>query len=332
MDTERQKSLPPDKSPTLVTLDTKKEIENLLGSPLKRKLSNIGKDYFFYEDRSVLVFDEESQEYHFITKEGRARLRYIKRQTERVLKDETALDSAQIIGEGKSGLPSKVYKLETEDGEIAVKTTDRAGFMMRELAEEITKSDVSQGSIDIRLGKKSRRKLVQQMSLKDTVELYKKLEELGIKKPDFYGFTVRREPKEKEIQEYQFMEMIDRPTIQSIIDKAASLDLESGNVDIDQLPYAQFLKQISMEHYNGDTDTLIKAIVGGFFKFVKDTKNTVTMSGDNIGDIEMDNVFLIGYNEETNTPDFMVIDPIREQMLFRPLTGDNDRLLINKKQ
>ena len=61
-------------APTLVQLREKKGEENLFGSPLVRQRNHNGKDFYFYEDGSVLVHDSEEGFYHFITQEGRERL------------------------------------------------------------------------------------------------------------------------------------------------------------------------------------------------------------------------------------------------------------------
>lgn len=302
-------------SPTIQHLETKRGVENLQGSHLKTKRSLFGKEYSFYDDGSVLIVDPRRQEYHFLTAEGRALGKKARKRAKALIQDDTSLQHMRLLGEGKGGF-SKVYEMETETGSIAVKATDQAGFFLKEhMGEATSKQD---NELD---GVPRGKKIVQKMSLRDTVELFKQLDTLGIKQPEFYGFTVRRNSTDNQIQEFQFMEPIHRPTVQAILDKAMEIDSRgAGEFDDEELPNSKFLTEMMDKYYQGDFGKLVTDTVRSFYSFVLDTKDAVFASGDDIGDLEMDNIFLIGYDEENKRPEFMIIDPIREQVLIRSIT------------
>ena len=146
--------------------------------------------------------------------------------------------------------------------------------------------------------------------------MFRKLDEAGIRKPEFYGFTIKRNPNNNEIQEFQFMERIDRPTVESIFEAAAEArQNHPGALYLSKLPYAEFLTELSHKYFNGDDDALMKALAKSFRDFVRNVKETIP----NIADLEMCNIFLVGYNETDQQLEFMLIDPIEEEVFIRPI-------------
>ena len=313
-------------SPTIKALDTKRDIENLSGYPLVKRKNLFGKEFSFYDDGSVLVVDPSQLEYHFITREGREKGRELRRSVEDIVKNDQRLNQMKMLGEGKGGF-SKVFELDTPAGPIAVKATDKVGFFLKELMEDATRKAEFTDPLSELTRRRSGKKIVQKMSLADTTRLFRKLDEAGIRKPEFYGFTVRRNPGNNEIQEFQFMERIDKPTVESILE--AAIDTEqnhTGGLDPSKFAYTKFLADLSNKYFRGDNNALMKALVRSFRDFVRSVKEAVP----NIADLEMDNIFLVGYDETDQRLEFMLIDPIEERVYIRPIQslGDN---LINYK-
>lgn len=310
-------------SPTIKALDKKRDIENLSGSPLMKRKNLFGKEFSFYDDGSILVVDPSQQEYHFLTREGREKGRELRRSVEDIVKNDQRLSQMKMLGEGKGGF-SKVYELETPTGAIAVKATDKVGMLLRDL-EGNSDSQIPP-SLRTLLEGRSNRITVQRKSLADTMKFFKKLDEAGIRQPESYGFSVKRDPNDDGIQEFQFMERIDRPTVLSIFESAADArDITSGEFDVSKLPYPDLLRQIAIKHYSGNTRDMLRAIKSSYDDFVRGVKEAVPY----ISDLEMDNIFLIGYNETDKELEFMLIDPIEEHVYIRPIQNRPD--LINYK-
>ena len=59
----------------------------------------------------------------------------------------------------------------------------------------------------------------------------------------------------------------------------------------------------------------MKTLVRSFSDFVRSVKEAVP----NIADLERDNIFLVGYDETRQQLEFMLIDPIEEQVYIRPI-------------
>ncbi|MBI2033468.1 MAG: hypothetical protein HYT10_03350 [Candidatus Levybacteria bacterium] len=313
-------------SPTIKALDTKRDTENLSGSPLTRRKNLFGKEFSFYDDGSVLVVDPTSQEYHFITQEGREKGRELRRSAEEIISNDQRLGEMKMLGEGKGGF-SRVFELDTPAGPIAVKATDKAGFFLKELMEEATKKAEYSDPLSELTRRQSGKKIVQKMSLTDTMRLFRKLDEAGIRKPEFYGFSVRRNPGNNEIQEFQFMERIDRPTVESILEAAIDAEQnQTGGLDPSKFAYTEFLADLSDKYFRGDNDALMKAIVRSFRDFVRSVKEAVP----NIADLEMDNIFLVGYDETDQQLEFMLIDPIEENVYIRPIQSSKTNLINNR--
>lgn len=312
-------------SPTIKALDTYRFTENLSRSPLTKRKNLFGKEFSFYDDGSVLVVDPSRQEYHFITRKGRGKGRGLRRSAEEIITNDRRLCQMRMLGEGKGGF-SKVYELDTPAGPIAVKTTDKAGFFLKELMEEATRKAKRADPLSELTGRRSR-KIVQKMSLADTMRLLGKLDEAGIRKPEFYGFTVRRSPDNNEIQEFQFMERIDRPTVLSIIEAAIEArQSETGALDSSKFEYTDFLVELSDKHFGGDNEAFMKALVYSLRDFVKNVKIAVP----NIADLEMDNIFLVGYDKTGQQLEFMLIDPIEEKVFIRPIQSQKKILKYPK--
>ena len=313
-------------SPTIKALDTKRNTENLSGSPLAKRKNLFGKEFSFYDDGSVLVVDPSQQEYHFITQKGREKGRKLRRSVEDIVKNDQRLNQMRMLGEGKGGF-SKVFELDTPEGPIAVKATDKAGFFLKELMEEATRKAQHTDPLSELTGRRSRKKIVQKMALTDTMRFLRKLDEAGIKKPEFYGFSVRRNPGNNEIQEFQFMERIDRPTVQSILEAAIDAkQSQTGALDSSKFAYTDFLAELSDKYFGGNNDALMKTLVRSFSDFIRNVKEAVP----NIADLEMDNIFLVGYDETDQQLEFMLIDPIEEQIFIRPIQSQKANLINNK--
>lgn len=313
-------------SPTIKAIDTKRDTENLSGSRILKSKKLFGKEFSFYEDGSVLVVDPQRQEYHFITREGKEKGRELRRSAEKIITDDRRLSHMKMLGEGKGGI-SKVYELDTPVGPIAVKATDKLGFFFKEFIEEATSKAEYADPLSELTGKQSGKKIVQKMSLVDTMRLLRKLDEEEIRKPEFYGFSVRRNPDNHEIQEFQFMERIDRPTVESIIEAAMEAKKNNTNgFDSSKFAYTDFLVKLSDKHFGGDSEALMKAIVNSFLNFVENVKEAVP----NIADLEMDNIFLVGYDETEKQLEFMLIDPIEEHVFIRLIKSQEGKLINNQ--
>lgn len=203
------------------------------------------------------------------------------------------------------------------------------GFFLKEMIEEATTKAEYTDPLSELSGRRSGKKIVQKMSLADTLRLFRKLDEAGIRKPEFYGFTVRRNPGNNEIQEFQFMERIDRPTVESILEAAIETEQsQTGALDSSKFAYTDFLAELSDKHFGGDNDALIRSLVGSFRDFVRNVKEAVP----NIADLEMDNIFLVGYDEAGQQLEFMLIDPIEEQVFIRPIQSAIADLINNQIQ
>lgn len=305
----------PKMSPTIEALDQQRGVENLSGSPLSKQKRLFGKEYYFYQDGSVLVVDPTNNAFHFLTAEGRAKGSEFRGKAKELTDKATNLQALKQLGEGKGGF-SKVYELATDSGPVAVKATDGAMFFFKEMMEEATSKATGQTPLEVMSGRMGGRKIVQRMSLKDTMQLFRKLGAAGVRKPEFYGLSVKRNTTSNDIQEFQFMEKIDRPTIESIIEAATDANvLNGGAVTESNFSYAGFVNEIAEKYYGGDQLAFMRVLVRSFAEFVADTKRAIP----NIADLAMDNIFLAGYDEEGQKPEFLLIDPIEEQVYLRPI-------------
>ena len=70
----------------------------------------------------------------------------------------------------------------------------------------------------------------------------------------------------------------------------------------------------------------MKTLVQSFRDFVRSVKDAVP----NIADLQMDNIFLVGYNEADQQLEFMLTDPIEEQVYLRPIQSQRDSLIKYK--
>jgi len=314
-------------SPTIKALDNNRDKENLFGSPLQRKKFLFGKEYYFYNDGSVLVYDPLEQEYHFLTREGLQKGRGLRKSAKEIVENEDRLRQMKMLGRGRF---SNVFELKTPVGPIAVKTTDKVGFYLKEFMEQETQKFEDPDFLSGLIGRGSGKKIIQKMSLADTMRLFRKLDEAGIARPEFYGFTVRRDPHTNEIQEFQFMERIDRPTIQSIWEAAFKAEQnQRETIDDSEFPYASFLIELSERYFNGDDTALMRELFNSFLDFVMSVKKAIP----GIGDLEADNIFLIGYNEKEGKFEFMLIDPIEETIVIRPIKNDSNLIFpLNQKK
>lgn len=315
--------------PTIECLDLKKDTENILGSPLiNRKRSFFGKEFYFYEDESVLVFDPSSQEYHFITQEGRKKGRIFRHSAKDVISGKNALNRANFLGKGRF---SRVYELNDSSESLAVKVTDKESFAFKELAEKNSRE--VQNSLAEFAGRGNRRKIVQKMSLVDVVRLFRRLYQAEVSVPAFYGFTVRKDPINQEIQEFQFMEKINAPTVASILQAdVIEITEEDGNkkskfVIDPQLPYADFLTELSLKYFNDDFRSLIENLIISLRSFLI----KVRLAIPDIADLETDNIFVVDYNEKFKQFRFMLIDPIEEEVLILPVKKNECPVINNNK-
>lgn len=165
------------------------------------------------------------------------------------------------------------------------------------------------------------------MSLADTMRLFRKLDEAGIRKPEFYGFSVRRNPDNNEIQEFQFMERIDRPTVESIMEVAIDMKQRTGSLDSSKFAYTDFLAELCDKHFGGNNNALMEALGRSFRDFVGNVKEAVP----NIADLQMDNIFLVGYDETGKQLEFMLIDPIEEEVYIILNRRENTDLIYRRE-
>lgn len=316
-------------SPTIEALDKQRGVENLFGSPLSKQKRLFGKEYDFYQDGSVLVVDPANNVYHFLTAEGQARGSELRGKAKELTDKTTNLQTLRLLGQGKGGF-SNVYELPTDSGPVAVKVTDGVMFFFKEMMEEATSEASMQTPLEMISGRMGGGKqIVQRMSLRDTVQLFRKLDTARIRRPEFYGFTVRRNVSSNEIQEFQFMEAINRPTIESVLNAASDANVMNGGAfSEDSFPYAGLVNEMTEKYYGGDQLAFMRVLVRSFISFVADTKRAIP----NIADLEMDNIFLAGYDEEDQRPEFLLIDPIEEQVYLRPiqLSGRNPNYAEDK--
>lgn len=317
-------------SPTIECLDLKKDTENILGSSLtSRKRNLFGKEFYFYEDGSVLIFDPFSQEYHFITQEGREKGRIFRRSAKDVISGKTSLNETNFLGQGRF---SRVYELNNSSGSLAVKVTDKESFAFKELAEKNAME--VQNSLAEFAGRGNRRKIVQRMALVDVVRLLRRLSQAEISTPEFYGFTVRKDATNAEIQEFQFMEKINAPTVASILQANLMIVEErdknsASKFVIDpKFPYADFLAELSLKYFNNDLRSLIENLIISLRSFLIEVRLTIL----GIADLETDNIFVIGYDEESRQFRFMLIDPIEEEVLILPVGGKGCLSVISKEK
>jgi hypothetical protein len=207
-------------APTLVQLRGKKGEVNLVGSPLVRQRNLKGKKFYFYEDGSVLVHDYREGFYHFITREGRERLS----SSDRGILEDIVYGRANPIEYEKlgSGNFSDSYSLPMAKG-VAMKVTDAARFFGKELSDVFSNAhdDLISGTEMRRIG--GGKKIVQHLDLKTTLELLNALRVNGFSIPEFYGFSIRERASGTQLQEYQFMQRIDKPTVGQVLENTDDL-------------------------------------------------------------------------------------------------------------
>ena len=301
------KNLP--EAPTLVQLREKKGVENMVGSPLVRQRNKGGKGLYFYEDGSVLVHDSRGGFYHFITQEGRKRLSSSDRGVlEEIVYGRTNPDRYEKLGSGNF---SDSYSLSMADG-VAMKVTNAAKFLGKELSDVFSNAydDLISGTEMGIIG--GGKKIVQHVDLKTTLRLLNALRANGFATPNFYGFSIREGASGEQPQEYQFMQRIDKPTVEQIFENTADL-LNNPQINYDTIPHSQIVRD-ARQHFDSD-DEMLGALVGAYTDFRKNAKTAIW----NIGDMKEDNLFVYDFNPESREFTIMMIDPIAEVSYIRPI-------------
>ncbi|MGB9911581.1 MAG: hypothetical protein ACPLKP_03225 [Microgenomates group bacterium] len=308
--------------PLIEFLDKNKGKENIFGSPLThQEETSLGENVYSYEDGSILIFDPLNDEYRFFTQRGRE----LKESAEELVRNPQRLNQMKKIGEGGF---SELFQFNTSLGEVAIKVTRRSMFWLREMAEKITKEEdfVTADQIIGRSGKK----VIQKMSLIDCLGLFKRLNEDGILTPEFYGFIVRRNPKDDEIQEFQFMERINKPTISEIFEFLTREGKKPTQKEKEkkEFPYEGFLLELSNKYFAGNYSAFLKSLIESVKNLIESLRRRVP----DIGDLEGDNIFLIGYDEKKKDFVFMIIDLIREEIIIKTKRKGSLQNLIPKER
>ncbi len=293
-------------TPSLKHLGTKREEENLVGSRLRKQKTFRGKHFYFYEDDSVLVYDPAGNFYHFITLEGREQLCGERKLIDDLVYGITNADPAENIG---SGSFSNCYSLDTAGGVVA-KTTTAESFVKRELSDVFSEAYDMMSDSDF-IGCTMRgKKIIQYMDLGTTLGMLHALKTNGFATPVFYGFSIRINASSEEIQEYQFMERIDRPTLHQIFENS---DLSAEQqIHYESVPYAKHLEQVR-QYFESDGE-MLRALGSAYWNIKCNVKRDI----QDIGDIEPNNLFVYDFDPETREFTLMISDPIREQKFIRP--------------
>ncbi len=301
-------------APTLVQLREKKGEENLVGSLLVRQRNQNGKAFYFYEDGSVLVHDSGEGFYHFITREGRGRLS----STDRGILEDMVYGRASPTEYEKlgSGNFSDSYSLLIAEG-VAMKVTNAAMFLGKELSDVFSNAydNLISGTAIGRV--RGGRKIVQHVDLKTSLRLLNALRINGFATPEIYGFSIRENTSGDETQEYQFMQRIDRPTVEQIFENTADL-LNNPQVNYEAIPHGQIVRD-ARRHFDSD-DEMLGALVRAYTDFRRNAKTAIW----NIGDMKEDNLFVYGFNPESREFTIMMIDPIAEVSYIRPIRTKAD--------
>jgi len=308
-------------APTLVQLHEKKGEENLVGSPLVRKRNLKSKDFYFYEDGSILVHDPTEGFYHFITNEGRERLST----SDRGILEELVYGRVDVTDYEKlgSGNFSDSYSLPMAEG-IVMKVTNATNFVGKELSDVFSNayddliSETEMGRI------RGSKKIVQYLDLKTSFELLKALRSNGFATPEVYGFSIRENASGEEPQEYQFMQKVDKPTIKQVLENTSDL-MNNPQINYETIPHKQIL--INARQHFGSDNEMFKALISSYKKFRRDVKRKI----ENIGDIEPDNLFVYDFDPESREFTLMMIDPIAEVSYIRKLKPKSDALKTNYK-
>jgi len=301
------KNLP--EAPTLVQLREKKGVENMVGSPLVRQRNKGGKGLYFYEDGSVLVHDSRGGFYHFITQEGRKRLSSSDRRVlEEIVYGRTNPDRYEKLGSGNF---SDSYSLSMADG-VAMKVTNAAKVLGKELSDVFSNAydDLISGSEMSRVG--GGKKIVQHVDLRTSLELLNALRTNGFATPEIYGFSIRENTSGEEPQEYQFMQRIDRPTVEQIFENTDD-SLNNPQVNYEAIPHCQIVSD-ARQHFDSD-DEMLGALVRAYTDFRRNAKTAIW----NIGDMKEDNLFVHDFGPESREFTIMMIDPIAEVSYIQPI-------------
>lgn len=308
-------------APTLVQLREKKGVENLVGSPLVRQRSLNGKEFYFYEDGSVLVHDSGEGFYHFVTSEGKKRLS----SSDRGILEDIVYGRASPTRYEKlgSGNFSDSYSLPIAEG-VAMKVTNAANFLGKELSDVFSNAydDLISGTEMGRIG--GGKKIVQHVDLKTSLGLLGALRTNGFATPEVYGFSIREKASGEKPQEYQFMQRIDRPTVEQIFEKTDDL-FNNPQVNYDAIPHSQIVRN-ARNHFASD-DEMLGALVRAYTDFRRNAKTAIW----DIGDMKEDNLFVYGFNPESKEFTIMMIDPIAEVSYIRPIrrTPRDELMKIN---
>ncbi|MEI6462760.1 MAG: hypothetical protein WCO33_03805 [bacterium] len=278
----------------------KQDTENVVGSPIvKREFNGVekikqrvleGKKYSFYEDGSVQIDDEVNGVIHYITKEG-----LIKRKerllAKSIIEADGNISNIRKIGSGVSGVVRELTD------EIAVKLVNHKKYASKE------KDRINP-------------KYINKNSTVNVLHLNMIFRKLNIKHPEDYGFSVKKGAKGSEIQEYQFMEYVHRPTLDQILRPYFGAGTRDPK-------YEDFINNIIKEASGGNDQDFYEKLYRKFNEFVHKVMEQIPGIYE-IGNF--DNAFLLDYKKETDEFDFMIIDPALEQLILRITVMDDNRL------
>jgi len=227
---------------------------------------------------------------------------------QRYIEGEDDIRQAELLGSGNF---SNCYSLPIANG-LVVKTTNGTDFVGKELSDVFSNVyDKLMQASEIGRSIGGSKKTVQSIDLKTTLKMLTALRKHGFATPTFYGFSVKANASPDEIQEYQFMERINRPTLEQIFENS---HLEKPvEINYQTVPHADYLRQIR-QHFESD-DEMLGTLVNDYYDFKKEAKRTIL----DLGDVEMRNLFAYAFDPQTKKFTLMMIDPIREQSFIRPI-------------
>ena len=153
-----------------------------------------------------------------------------------------------------------------------MKVTDASRFLGKELSDVFSNAydDLISGTELGRIG--GGKKIVQHVDLKTTLELLDALRKHGFATPKFYGFSVRENASGEQPQEYQFMQRIDRPTVEQILGNTDDL-MNNPKIKYEAIPHNQIVRN-ARQHFESD-DEMLGALVRGYSDFRRKAKTAI---------------------------------------------------------
>lgn len=290
-------------TPTVQFLNDSRYEANIVDSPFRRAVQRQGKEFVFYEDNSVLIFDSHQQIYHFITAEGRQQGRRLRSLLQPVV-SEMNLSTLSLHERGRGGYAT-VFDAPSEfstGAEVVIRVIESQDFMLSELAEKKDREEI-------------RASRVRKMSIKDVLAfrqvVMNSFIENGeglqdIRMPMYFGFSVRSGSIDpKAVAFLDFMEKIPYPTVHNIDDIVnASVGRSTTSTSTHFIPFIPYVQTIAREFFGGNMLAMRESILGAATQFA----NAVRKGLPTATDVESRNIFFIGFNKMTGKPEFVLTD------------------------